>query len=210
MKRAPTRQKLLNILKKDHKLTIDGIMEYFTISEIAVRRHIHELESQGLIKRNTIKQKIGRPYYTYELTEEGHRTFPNQFDKLPVELLKDLEELQGLDAVKQLLNKRAEREKTYFETELKAEDFDQRIKEVAKIQDEKGYMVEIEKTADGHYEMKNYNCPISNIASCYKQVCDNEKRVFDELFAKSEVIPHSCITKGDNFCKWTIKRPTEG
>ncbi|MFD2045156.1 helix-turn-helix transcriptional regulator [Ornithinibacillus salinisoli] len=209
MKRAPTRQKLLNILKKEHDLTIDGIMEYFTISEIAVRRHIHELENQGLIKRNTIKQKIGRPYYTYELTVEGHSTFPNQYDKLPVELLKDLEELQGSAAVNQLLIRRMEREKAYFEMEIKADNFDQRIAEVAKIQDEKGYMVEIEKTAEGHYEMKNYNCPISNIASCYKQVCDNEKHVFDELFAESEVIPRSCITNGDNFCKWIIRRPNE-
>ncbi|WP_170840759.1 helix-turn-helix transcriptional regulator [Oceanobacillus limi] len=210
VKRATTRQKLLNVLKKDHELTIDGIMKYFTISEVAVRRHIHELENQGLIKKNTNKQKIGRPYYTYVLTKEGHRTFPNQYEKLPVELLKDLEDVQGQKAVESVLQRRMEREKAYFEMEMKSDNFDERVAEVARIQDEKGYMVEIKKTADGHYEMKNYNCPIANLASCYKKVCDNERIVFDEIFEKSEVIPHSCITDGDNFCKWTIKRPTKG
>ncbi|SHG42261.1 helix-turn-helix transcriptional regulator [Ornithinibacillus halophilus] len=210
MKRTPTRQKILTVLKKDHQLTIDELVDHFTISEVAIRRHIHELEKQGLIKKNTIKQKIGRPYYTYELTKEGHQTFPNQYEKLPVELLQDLEELHGEQAVADVLRRRMEREKKEFETRISTDDFDQKVKEVAEIQDEKGYMVEISKDEEGNYEMKNFNCPISNIASCYKQVCSNEKTVFSEIFRDSEVVTQTCITSGDSFCKWMIKKPNTG
>lgn len=209
-KRTPTKQKLLNILKKDKELIIGGIMAYFTISEIAVRKHLNELEQQGFIKKNVIKQKIGRPYYTFELTKKGHDTFPNQYEKLPIELLQDLEDLQGPQAVKKLLAKRMDRERNYFETEVLTEEFEEKIEAVARIQNEKGYMVEIDKTEEGHYEMKHFNCPISNIAFIYHQVCRNEKVVFEEVFSTSEVISHTCITKGDNYCKWTIKKPSGG
>ncbi|OZU88572.1 hypothetical protein CIL03_09730 [Virgibacillus indicus] len=206
-KRTPTKQKLLNILKKDHEMMITEIMEYFTISEIAVRKHIHELVQQGFVKRKTIKQSMGRPYYVYELTKKGHDTFPNQYEKLPLELLQDLEALQGKQAVNDVLARRMERERDFFEKEIASDEFDEKIAEVARIQDEKGYMVEVEKTEEGHYEMKHFNCPISNIATEYRQVCRNEKIVFDDVFPTSEVISHSCITSGDNFCKWTIKAP---
>gem|GEM_PF-5454961 len=79
--------------------------------------------------------------------------------------------------------------------------------DVARIQDEKGYMIEYEKTPEGHYEITNYNCPILNIASTYKQLCSNEKKVLSEIFSESNVISKTCITRGDNFCKWIITKP---
>src|SRR5690625_4751948 len=126
-KRTPTKQKLLNILKKDHRCTIKDIMVYFTISEIAVRKHIHELEQQGFIRKISNKQDIGRPFYMYELTDKGHKTFPNQYEKLPLELLRDLEDLQGTKMVDSLLEKRMERETSFFKQEIKTEDFDDKI-----------------------------------------------------------------------------------
>lgn len=206
-KRTPTKQKLLNILKKDHRCTIKDIMVYFTISEIAVRKHIHELEQQGFIRKISNKQDIGRPFYMYELTDKGHKTFPNQYEKLPLELLRDLEDLQGTKMVDSLLEKRMEREASFFKQEIKTEDFDDKIAEVARIQDEKGYMVEYEKQEDGSYEMKNFNCPIINIASTYQKVCTNEKEVLKDIFQNSDVLSYSCITEGDHYCKWKITKP---
>ncbi|WP_163971559.1 helix-turn-helix transcriptional regulator [Oceanobacillus halotolerans] len=209
-KRSQTKQKLLNILKKDNELKIEEIMAYFTISEIAVRKHLHELEQQGLINVEKRKQQLGRPYHTYSLTKKGHDTFPNQYEKLPLELLRDLEELEGKQAVTKLLSKRMERERKDLEQKIHSNDFEEKVATVAKIQDKKGYMVELKKNEAGDYEMKHYNCPIANIASCYKQMCSNEKSIFEQIFSTSEVISHSCITNGDHCCKWTIKKPVKG
>src|SRR5690625_4999843 len=140
-------------------------MVYFDISEIAVRKHLAELEQQGFIRRKEIKQDIGRPYYIYTLTEKGHQTFPNQFEQLPLEILQDLEDSQGKRAVNALLKQRKSREVETFQTELGDKSFDDRIAAMAKIQDEKGYMIEYEKNAAGDYDVKNYHCPIINIAS---------------------------------------------
>lgn len=206
-KHASAKEKLLNVLKKDHESTIKDIMVYFTISEIAVRRHLRELEQQGFVKKEVVKQDIGRPYHVYLLTEKGHQTFPNQYEQLPLELLKDLEDIQGKQAVTDVLAKRMEREKELFKEHIKSDDFDEKIAAVAEIQDEKGYMIEYKKTAKGDYEVTNYNCPILNIASSYRQLCSNEKKVLSEVFTHSDVISETCITRGDHYCKWIITKP---
>lgn len=208
-KRTPTKQKLLNILKKDQKLTIKEIMVYFSISEIAVRRHIHELIQQGFLKKQSMKQKIGRPYYTYELAEKGHATFPNENETLPLEILQDLEATQGKQAVKSVLAQRMKRERAQFLEEVESENFDQRISTIVRIQEDKGFMIEYDQTTDGDYEIRNYNCPIINIASEYQQVCSNEKQVLGEVFPNSKVISRSCIASGGKFCNWIITKPLE-
>src|SRR5699024_5712189 len=179
-----TKDRLLYVLKKNNPLTMSEITSYFSISEAAIRKHLHELEKQQFIQKKTIKQEIGRPYHKYMLTDKGHSTFPNQYDTLPIELLRDLEDLYGEEAVSNLLD-------------------------IARIRDENGYMVEVEQTDRGDYIFKHYNCPIANIASEYDQVCENEKIVMEKIFPHSHVISHTCITKGDNVCKWTISRPAE-
>lgn len=206
-KRTPTKQRILNILKKDHRCTIKDMMKYFSISEIAVRRHLGELEQQGFIQKKSVKQEIGRPFFVYELTEKGHLTFPNQYERLPLELLKDLESIHGKDAVNAVLAKRMEREKDFFATKIHTNDFDQKITEIVKLQNEKGFIIEYSKLPNGDYELINYNCPVINIASTYRQLCKNEKKVLSTVLPNSEVQPSSCIASSDHYCKWIITKP---
>lgn len=204
-----TKLKLLQILKKEHTSTMREIMRHFSISEIAVRKHMNVLLRERYIDEEAVKQDIGRPYYEYTLTKKGHQTFPNHFEQLPIELLQDLEEVQGKEAVHQVLQKRMEREIDVFQQALDANTFDEKVEEMARMQDENGYMVEFVKLDDGSYEMRNYHCPIINIASTYKEICANEKQTFSALFPQSKVLAHTCITEGDHVCTWTISNPKE-
>ncbi|WP_067725726.1 helix-turn-helix transcriptional regulator [Oceanobacillus damuensis] len=206
-KHTPTKEKLLNTLKKNSGATIDTIMEHFSISEIAVRKQLHELVQQGLVRKDAHKQKIGRPYYTYALTGKGHETFPDQYKNLPLELLQDLEELHGKKAVQEFLNKHTDRDKAHLKEAMETEDFDEKITELARKQNEKGYMLEVERTNAGNYEIRNFHCPVANIATCYPQMCTNEKKLFEEVFPYSEVEAHTFITKGEPMCRWTITKP---
>lgn len=208
-KHASVKEKLLMILKKDYECTMRELMVYFDISEVAVRRHLRELENQGFIMKEEVKQEIGRPYYVYRLTKKGHQTFPNQYEQLPVELLEDLEEVQGKEAVKEVLDRRMEREKAYYQERLTSDNFDEKIAEIARLQDKKGYMIEYEKTPEGDYKVTNYNCPILNVASKYARLCHNEKKVLGALFPNSRVLSQTCITRGDHYCQWIITKPKE-
>ncbi|MEI3599548.1 MULTISPECIES: helix-turn-helix transcriptional regulator [unclassified Oceanobacillus] len=202
-----TKDRLIVILKRNKAITMDELMKFFTISEPAVRKHLHELENQELVKKSKHKQEIGRPYYTYELTNKGHGQFPNQYEQLPVELLQDLEELQGPESVKALLYKRMEREQGQLLEKLDGKSFDEKAHALVEMQNDAGYMLEIEKTSDGDYILTNYNCPIVNIAKEYRHVCSNEKIMYNHVFDESEVRPEGYITTGAHVCKWVIKAP---
>lgn len=206
-KRATTKEKILHILKKDNEISIKELMDYFSISEVAIRRHLNDLIRQQFVKERTVKQDIGRPYHLYSLTKKGHHTFPNQYEQLSVELLQDLEMLQGKKAVHEVLLRRKEREEQALQQELPEESFDERVKKLVELQEEKGYMLECEQTDEGDYEIKNFNCPIYSLASSYHIVCTNEKEMYRDVFPKSDVTSHSCMTKGGKYCKWTITNP---
>lgn len=203
---AKTKQKLLMLLKKKGKMTIENIMVHFTISEVAVRKHLRELESDGYIKTIRIKQAIGRPFHMYDMTGKGHTLFSNQNARLPLDLLKDLESLQGEEAVSALLQQRTKREKEELLKEVQTFDFKKKIEKIAEIQDSKGCMVEVKETENGDYELIHYHCPIANIANTYQEICTNEKQMYRDVFPESDVIVTSRITDGDHCCRWVIKK----
>lgn len=205
-----TKEKILQCLKLDreHESTLKEIVVHFTISETAVRKHLQELISQGYIRERTIKQEIGRPYHLYSLTSKGHLTFPNQHDDLPLQMLRDLEEVGGQHVVNELLLKRKEREQDVLVKEIEHVSFAEKVKELTRIQNDRGYMMEFEETSEGDYELTNYNCPIYNIASCYDQICTNEKNMLTNIFPKSDVDFHSCIATGGKYCGWHITNPS--
>lgn len=204
---TPTKQKLLNVLKREDYSSIKEVMEHFAISEIAVRKHLRELIGRGFVKEKVVKQEIGRPYHLYSLTSKGHGTFPNQHEQLPLELLRDLEELKGEVAVNDLLLKRKQREEVELTKRMQNVTFDQKVEQMVEYQNEKGYMIEYEKTTDGNYAIKNYNCPIYNLASSYGQICNHEKEMYRNVFTGSTVDSDACLTTGDHFCCWIIKKP---
>lgn len=204
-----TKDQLLNVLKMNGEQTIKDIMEHFTISEIAVRRHLQELVREGFVQREKNVQEIGRPYYTYMLTDQGHDTFPNYERMMSVELLEDLEELYGEEAVNELLGKWKEREHALIKSQMKTDDFDEQIKQVAKIREDLGYMVQVEELDEGDYVLQYFNCPVSTVACAYKQLCTKEMEIFEEIFSESEIKVKSMITKGDHYCTWKIKRPVK-
>lgn len=206
-----TKQKILNCLKKDqaHEITIDHIMIHFTISETAVRKHLQELIKNGFVKGRTVRQDIGRPYYVYSLTTKGHNTFPNQRDELPLQLLRDLEEVGGTEVVNKLLLKRKEREKREIKEAVSDKEFTHKIEELIKIQNDKGYMIEYKEDDTGNYQLINYNCPIYNIASSYEQICDNEHTMLTDIFPQSDVISNACIVSGGKYCGWYVSKPSK-
>lgn len=204
------KQELLMLLKKNGSLTFEEIMSHFTISEPALRKHIHQLERENLIEKKSHKQKIGRPFYTYHLTKQAHQLFPNQNEQLPLQLLQDLEDLYGKSAVKKLLNQRMKREKNIYESNCDSDNLEEKLEEVVRIQNENGYMAELYKHENGVMELINYHCPIYNLAHSYGQVCANEKSMYEQLFPDFSIKIHSNIVAGDHACKWIFAPKEDG
>lgn len=201
-----TKEKILYILKKDGEISMKELAEHFSISDIAIRKHVQSLIWDGFITKRKVRQDIGRPYHVYSLTKKGHGTFPNQYEELPVTLLQDLEALEGKEMVDNLLRFRRERIQNEIIEQLPEDDFDKRIEEMIRIQKERGYMIDYKKLDNGDYHIKIFNCPIFNMASHYHSVCENEEIMYKQLYPNSQVSVTSYLTKGAKYCSWTITK----
>jgi DeoR family transcriptional regulator, suf operon transcriptional repressor len=193
-------------LKKEKRLTVAELIEGFNISDVALRRHINVLEKDGLIKSFVVKQALGRPYYQYELTNKGQGIFPSQYQKFSEEILTQLEDIKGKAFVYELLNSRTEKEITQYKNAIEPLDnFKEKVEKLVEIQEDKGYLTELEEKEDGSFVLKQFNCPIYSIASNYSGVCGQEEEMFQMVLKESKVSATSCITKGANCCSFLIE-----
>ena len=85
-------------------------------------------------------------------------------------------------------------------------EFDKRVKELARIRDEEGYIAESKKDPkkNGKYVILEYNCPIIHIAENHWEACSTETQLFEKLLGAEVETTHRAA-KGDLVCKFLIK-----
>ncbi|GIP26043.1 DeoR family transcriptional regulator [Paenibacillus sp. J23TS9] len=203
-----TRDKILQLLKTKGELSAKEITEFIGITSMAVRRHINTLEKDGLIESKTIRQPMGRPTAIYHLTEQAETFFPNKYHALTLDLLGELELDAGSDMVDRLFDRRGESLQKNHAEKMHGKSFAEKVEALAEIQNENGYMVELEKNSEHEYTLMEYNCPISQIAKKYNHACTCEMKMFESLLG-AEVGRTECLAKGDKKCVYTIKNKME-
>ena len=204
-----TRDQILGLLKVNKQLTVSEMANQLDITEMAVRRHLNTLERDNIISTTLVRQAMGRPTNVYYLTKTGQEMFPRNYATLTVDLLRDLEDINGKEVVEQLFERRKERMKEKYGSRIMDhKTLDEKIAELARLQNEQGYMVEWEKDTDGSYIFKEYNCPISQIAKEYPVACECEQELFKELLNTEEIECEACMATEDvPHCYYKIKEP---
>lgn len=201
-----TKEHILELLKKYKDLTVAEMASHLEITEMAVRRHLNTLEKDKVIQTKLVRQAMGRPTNVYYLTQAGEEMFPRNYANLTLEFLQDIEQLSGDDMIKDLFLRRKDRMKERYEEILKGKTFEEKIETLAKIQNQNGYMVEWEKSEDGSYVFKEYNCPISQIAKEYPVACTCEQELFQELLSTDEIECEACMAMDETpHCFYKIK-----
>ncbi|MFD1739028.1 helix-turn-helix transcriptional regulator [Bacillus salitolerans] len=195
-----TRDLILDLLKKEVSLAVNDLTNRLNITHMAVRKHLSILEKDELIQSKEMKQSMGRPLQVYSLTQKGERHFPQNYEGISVEFLKDIEEIHGDDSIQLLFNKREDRLTEEYKSRLRQKTTVEKIKEIANIQNEKGYMASVTQMDDHTFELVEYNCPIYSIAKEYKVACQCETNMFKRVLETDTVQRVSCKTEGDNHC----------
>lgn len=173
---------------------------------MAVHKHLAQLQKRGLVEGVEIREGVGRPKMQYSLTSRSKTIFPKSYGALAVCALDFIEKKMGKEGVEKVLQERqVELFNKYFER-LKNLNFDQKVKELAKIRDEEGYIAESKKSGrkNGQYTLLEYNCPILDIAQNHWEACSTETELFEKLLGAKIETTHRAA-KGDMVCKFLIK-----
>ncbi|MDT8862610.1 transcriptional regulator [Alkalihalobacillus sp. MEB130] len=200
-----TKEKILEALKINVSLTVMDLTYRLNITHMAVRKHLSALEKDQLIQSKEVKQPIGRPLQLYTLSSKGESWFPNNYEGISVELLHDIQQLYGEESIEHLFKKREQRLTSEYKKRVQEKTKPERIYELATIQNEKGYMTDVNQIDDQTYELIEHNCPIFTIANEFKTACHFETAMFKNVVGTEEVNRVSCKTAGDDHCKFLFK-----
>ena len=198
-----TRRMIMTLLKKKGPQTIAALAAELGITEMGVRRHVLQLEQDGLAKTRVVRQAMGRPLHLYSLTEQAEEFFPKNYHNLALELLRELDLSGGKEAVQLLFEGRRKRMLAQYWPMMERRGLEERVAELSAIQNAGGYMAEWDKEEDGGYVIREYNCPIRQIATQYRSACGCEQSLFEELL-EADVVRSECMAEGGRCCQYQI------
>ncbi|MEW6232946.1 MAG: metalloregulator ArsR/SmtB family transcription factor [Chloroflexota bacterium] len=198
-----TRREILFRLRKQGPSSVDALASTLGITSMGVRRHLANLERDGLVTSGMVRRRMGRPSYVYALSEVADDLFPKNYHGLALELLGDIKALDGDEKIDLLFSRRAARLYHAFAPRLAGKDLPGKVQELARILDENGYLAEWEKV-NGGYLLREYNCVNSRVSQEYPQACAHQLALFSRLL-EAQVAREEHLLRGDHHCCYRIK-----
>jgi predicted ArsR family transcriptional regulator len=218
------KKKLLYYLKVTQQAGLEELANVMKISRMAVHKHLTVLQKRGLVESIEIRGQVGRPKMVYQLTSQSKTVFPKSYTAIATHAFDFIERNMGKGAIEKVLRERQNELFNQYYERLKGLDFDKRVKELAKIRDEEGYMAESKKITSksrrgnnsvnaseqrGKHVLLEYNCPIIHVAEKHWEACSVETELFEKLLDAKIETTHRAA-KGDLICKFLIKERREG
>ena len=205
------KKKLLYYLKIMQQARLEELANVMKISRMAVHKHLAALQKRGLVEGVETRGHVGRPRMVYQLTTRSKTVFPRSYSAIASYALDFIERNMGKEAVQKVLHERQNELFDQYYKRLKDLDFDERVRQLAKIRDEEGYMAESKKESKsgGKYVLFEYNCPIIQIAEKHWEACLAETELFEKLLDADIDTTHRAA-KGDLVCRFAIKERKEG
>ncbi|MDQ8186085.1 transcriptional regulator [Pelagicoccus sp. SDUM812002] len=203
-----TRRALLDMLKMRGELSSLQMAEELGVSSMAIRQHMQELEAAGDVHSVDRPQGKGRPTKFWSLAAGAARHFPDRHRDLMLDLLSNVQSVLGEEAMNRLLDERGDEQVRHYGERVRGQDtLAGRVKELAKLRSEEGYMAEANVVGDGVFTLVENHCPICAAAAACEGLCARELSVFERVLGPDcsvERVEH--IISGARRCAYRIRR----
>lgn len=202
-------------LRKHGPAAPDQLAGDLGASRTGVLQQLRALETAGLVSHVTERHGVGRPRHLYDVTPDAQDLFPASYDHLAMSLLEAIGRVGGPSLLEQVLAARqdelAGRARARFEARLGPRPpIAARVRELAVIQDEQGYLAESVTAPDGTLRILQHNCAIHHVAGAEPAACAAELALYREVLG-TEVVRETHIASGDRCCSYRIgPRPDAG
>lgn len=193
---------IIREIKKAQPITAKELGEIFGVSANAVRRHLKELEAEGLVVYGREQRGTGAPTYAFRLSRDGEALFPRQYERALTRLIGHVVDNEGREAAIAVVEEQyADLRRRLGAVSDNLTPFD-RLQNVTDVMEEAGFMAESSEEG-GEVMLSVHNCVLHAVVNCLPEVCDTELRFLeDALGARVERQTH--IMSGCNACEYTI------
>ena len=204
-----SRDEIVNLLRARGGVNADELASSLGVSKQCVRKHLDVLERDGFVEHNRERKERGRPAHVYRLTQKADTLFPKRYDLFAKALLHQIGAVWGERGLNTIFCGCAREMIERLRPQLEGLGFDARVERLGVLLHEEGYQAEVEKLADGSYVLTEWNCPMTDVARDYRQVCERELEVYRELL-DTQVFRESRIAGGASRCAYRVLRPKKG
>ncbi len=198
-----TRQRVLELIKRQPQCTVAQLAASLEITGMAVRRHIASLQGAGLISAGMSRQARGRPVLRYSLTARGEAQFPHTYDRLAIQLLEEVSRAGRSKQVKRLLQHIGERNASEIAPRLAGKTLSGRVSELAKALTEQGYMAEFRVLRGKGFRLTEHNCALAEVSQRCPVICECELEMMRKLL-KARVTRAEHRLQGGPRCSYFI------
>ncbi|MEB3224396.1 MAG: iron-sulfur cluster biosynthesis transcriptional regulator SufR [Synechococcus sp.] len=203
-----TKHDILEYLLKHGQVKAVQLAKSLQISPQAVRRHLRDLEEEGLIEHRAKQEGLGRPNYFYGLSRAGRDHFPSRYNDFAVSFLDTLVETAGEEQVKEILRRQWQKKAHSYRDRLGDGSLQERLARLVHLRKEEGYMAEVIPATDhGHdgFLLTEHHCAIANVAESFPVVCGNELEMFEEILPDCTITRTQWINEGEHQCGYIIQ-----
>jgi predicted ArsR family transcriptional regulator len=198
---------VLELLKREGPVAAEPLAAKLGVTTMAVRQHLSGLEEDGLATHEAPASGRGRPAKLWRATAAADVHFADSHSALAGELLQQMKMAFGEEGLDRLLRLRtAEQEKAYRGRVGEKSSLQSRLKALARIRAEEGYMAEVRRDPEsGGWLFVENHCPICSAAKLCRGLCREELVLFQRVLGhdvKVERISH--IVAGAGRCAYRI------
>ncbi len=207
------RREILVSLRQQGASSPDRLAGLLGASRTGVLQQLRALESAQLVTRQTVRHGVGRPRHLYDVTPGAQELFPANYEALAEGLIEAVAAVGGEELVEQVFAARSRQLGGLIRQRLderlgRDAPLGERVRELAVIQDEQGYLCHAEIGEDGSLHLLEHNCAIFHVSAGYPSACRAELEMFREVL-DADVVRERHIASGDRACAYLIvERPT--
>ena len=200
-----SQRKFLYLLKTRGPLSAAAISRTLGMTKEAARQMLHKLSDDKLVQCAAQTSGVGRPTNVWQLTDQGNTMFPDTHGELTVELLNHVRQLFGEEGMSRLIKAREQSTRTFYRSQIaEGETVEEKVKKLARLRSDEGYMAQWEKTDDGYLLIENH-CPICAAAATCQGFCQAELTTFQSVLGPEVTVERTDhIIAGARRCAYRI------
>jgi predicted ArsR family transcriptional regulator len=201
-----TRRAIVKLLKSEGALDSARLAKRLRVTPMAVRQHLYALQREKLVTADERPVPLGRPAKYWRLTPEADRLFPDAYAELSVALIDAVGDAFGAPGIARILESRCRKQRADYRARMSpSASLGSKLRELAKIRTEEGYMAEVVPDADGFLFIENH-CPICAAATACQGFCATELDLFRSVLGPAVSVDRAeHIVAGDRRCVYRVR-----
>jgi len=203
---------VVDLLRVQGALGIGDLAKALGVTATAVRQRLDRLMHNGLVEREAVAGRRGRPSHAYRLTAAGRRLGGDNFHDLALVLWREIRGVRDPHVRRGLLGRIGSSLAAMHKDEVRGDSVVDRLRGVAGILGERDIActVDVADRAGGPAlpVLTSYACPYPDLAEEDRGICAAERLMIEKLVGES-VRLSECRLDGGGCCRFTVGAAAE-